>query len=87
MAEIVYLCCSIVSGTCAVLLFKNYLRVHARILLWISLSFALFTVNNIFVFVDIVVFPEIDMSGALVRHILLCLSALTMIVGLTWEIS
>lgn len=87
MAEAVYIACALVSSLCTFLLIKNYLRNRARILLWIALSFGFFALNNVFTCVDLVLFPQLDLAGTIVRSVLFCMSGLTMAIGLTWEIS
>ena len=63
----VYLLCIATSALCMVLLVRGYLRTGARLLLWSALCFVGLAVNNLVLFVDVVVLPEIDLR--LVRHI------------------
>jgi hypothetical protein len=47
---------------CTVLLFRGYARSGLRLLLWSSLCFVFFTLNNVLLFFDLVVFPtEVDL--------------------------
>lgn len=47
---------------CTVLLYRGYLRTGARLLFWSSLCFIAFSVNNIVLFFDLVLFPtEVDL--------------------------
>ena len=62
MAEIVYVLCALTSATCAVLLWRAWSRSNARLLLWSALCFTLLTVNNILLFVDLVVIEDADLS-------------------------
>ena len=63
MAETVYLLCAATSVTCAVLLLRAYRRQRTRLLLWSSLCFVLLALNNILLFVDLIVVPSaIDLS-------------------------
>ena len=56
----VYLLCAATSLACAVLLFRGYRRSRARFLLWSSLCFAALALNNVILFVDRVVLPDVD---------------------------
>lgn len=60
MAGIVYILCALTSLLCAILLYKAYSRSKFRLLFWSSLGFAGFTANNILLFVDIILFPEVN---------------------------
>ncbi|HEY7189043.1 MAG TPA: DUF5985 family protein [Vicinamibacterales bacterium] len=52
------------SGACAVLLLRAYAHRRVRLLMWSGICFVGLTVNNIALFVDLVVFPEIDLRLA-----------------------
>ena len=55
----VFLLCLATSAGCAGLLFRQYARTGARLLLWSALCFAGLTVNNLFVVLDILVLPDV----------------------------
>jgi hypothetical protein len=61
MAEAVYLLCALASLACALLLLRGHRRTRAPLLFWSSLCFAGLVVNNVLLFVDIVVVPEHDL--------------------------
>jgi hypothetical protein len=61
MAEAVYALCGITSLLCAALLLRGYRRSRFRLLLWSGLCFAGLTINSVFLFLDKVTFPEIDL--------------------------
>ena len=42
---------------CTLLLYRGYRRTGARLLFWGSLCFVAFTVNNVVLFFDLVLFP------------------------------
>ena len=46
---------------CTVLLFRGYARSGLRLLLWSALCFVFLTLNNLLLFFDLQVFPEIDL--------------------------
>ena len=61
MAEIVYALCAAMSVLCAVLLFRAYRQTRTNLLLWSTLCFLGLAVNNVLLFVDIVVLPDVDL--------------------------
>jgi hypothetical protein len=61
MAEIVYALCGATSLLCFVLLVRAYSRSRAKLLLWSGVAFFCFTLSNILLFVDMIVFPQIDL--------------------------
>ena len=62
MPQLVYILCGITSLACASLLFRQYRRTRAGLLFWSTLCFVCFAATNILLFVDLVVFPEVDLS-------------------------
>ena len=63
MAEVVYVLCALTSTVCTALLLRAWLRTRVRLLLWSTLCFALLTLNNLLLVVDLVVVgPETDLS-------------------------
>ena len=83
MATIVYLLCTVTSAFCAILLAREYRRTSARLLLWSSLSFAGWAVNNALVFTDLVVLPSTDLS--LVRTATSVVAVSLLLYGLVWD--
>jgi len=83
MAAIVYALCSIASALCAVLLLRQHARQRSRLLFWSGLSFVGFAVSNALVFVDFVVWPDIDLS--LLRVATGFISVAVLLYGLLWE--
>jgi hypothetical protein len=61
MPEIVYALCGATSLLCFVLLVRAYRCHRAPLLLWSSVAFFCFTLSNILLFVDMIVFPQIDL--------------------------
>jgi hypothetical protein len=49
------------SFSCTVLLFRGYRRRHIRLLMWSALCFGGLTINNVVLFLDLVIFPDIDL--------------------------
>jgi hypothetical protein len=46
------------SLACTLLLYRGYRNTRLRILLWSALCFVCLTINNLLVFVDLIVLPE-----------------------------
>jgi hypothetical protein len=78
MAITVYLLCTLTSAACAVLLTRQYRRSRVRLLLWSSIAFVGFALNNALVFTDYVIVPETDL--ALVR-VIVALVSVALLVG------
>lgn len=57
MAQLIYVLCILTSLACAVLLLRSYRRTRHRLLFWSGLCFVVFTVNNVLLLVDRVIFP------------------------------
>jgi hypothetical protein len=49
------------SFACMVLLFRAYAASRSRLLLWSGLCFVFLSLNNVLLFVDLVVFVEMDL--------------------------
>ena len=60
MAATVYVLCTLTSLLCTALLLRAYARNRVRLLLWGGLCFAGLAANNAFLFVDLIVLPDID---------------------------
>lgn len=58
---ILALLAALTSLTCMVLLFRAYAANRLRLLLWSALCFVCLTANNTLLFVDLAVFPDVDL--------------------------
>lgn len=84
MAEAVYILAALTSAACASLLLRAYKRTGVRILLWSGIAFIGFTLNNVLVYIDIVVLPsQIDLS--VVRLLPTLVGLMLFCYGLIWE--
>ena len=63
MSTIVYGLCALTSLACAILLLRGYVKTRVTLLLWSALCFAGLAINNIILFVDLRVVPEVDLSA------------------------
>jgi hypothetical protein len=74
----------VTSLACTVLLYRAYRGTRQRILLWSALCFVCLTVNNLLLFIDLVVLPaEIDLR--IFRHATALTGMLFMIYGFIRE--
>lgn len=83
MATAVYVLCALTSLACAVLLLRGYFQNRVRLLLWAGLCFAGLALNNILLFVDVRVVPEMDLS--IWRSLPALAGLLLLVYGLVWE--
>lgn len=84
MAAAVYALCALASITCMVLLFRGYANSKVRLLLWSGLGFAAFAVNNILLFVDLIILPT-QVSLALPRNLAALAGLVLILYGLIWD--
>ncbi len=83
MAYTIYSLCTLTSLACAWLLLASHRRTGHRLLFWSGWSFAAMTVNNLFLMLDKVVFPDVYLLP--VRLIAALVSMLLLIYGLIYE--
>ena len=60
--SLVYALCALTSIGCSFLLLRGYRRSRVRLLLWSGLCFVGLALNNVLLFIDLRVIPEIDLS-------------------------
>lgn len=86
MAEAVYILCALTSVACAVLLLRAWKRTQSRLLLWSGLCFAGLALNNVLLFVDLVLLPTaVDLYVP--RLVTGVASAAILLYGLIWDAS
>jgi len=83
MPAVVYALCALTSTFVAFLLIRGYRRSRARLQMWSSLCFVGLALNNVLLFVDLVIVPSVDLS--LVRQATALAALVLLIVGLVWE--
>ena len=83
MSIAVYVLCALTSLACAVMLLRSYVANRTRLLLWSSLCFIGLAVNNILLFVDLVMVPNIDLS--LWRQLATLCGLVLLLYGLIWD--
>lgn len=85
--EIVFLMCAMGSVGCATMLIRGYRRDRTRLLLWSSLCFAGLALNNVFLFIDLAMIPEVEINGAIWRGLIGAGSGSILLYGLIWELT
>ncbi len=85
IALVVYVLCALTAAACAFLLLRGYARSGVRLLFWAGVCFIGLALNNFMVFIDVIVFPSIDLW--LLRQGPALLGVLSLVYGLVWESS
>jgi hypothetical protein len=83
MTGVVYLLCAATSLLCTVMLFRGYARSGVRLLFWAGLCFAGLMLENIILYIDIVVVPDVNL--AVLRKLPGLVALILLIFGLVWE--
>jgi hypothetical protein len=83
MAEAIYILCALTGILCAVLLYRSYRANRTPLLFWASLAFLLLAVNNVLLYVDLVVLPSADLFWYRTGFSLAAM--LLLVFGLVWE--
>lgn len=78
-----YAICVLSSTACTVLLFRGYVKRRVRLLMWSAICFAGLSVNNVFLFLDLVLFPDIDLR--LARLVPALIGMLFLLYGFIWD--
>jgi hypothetical protein len=83
MTGAVYLLCAATCLLCAVLLFRGYARTGVRLLFWSGLCFVGLMLDNLMLYIDVIVVP--DMSLAIWRKVPGLVAIMLLLFGLVWE--
>lgn len=81
--EIVYVLCAATSLLCALLLLRGYWKTQVRLLLWSSVCFFGLMVDNILLYLDVFVFP--DVSLIVWRKVPGLIAITGLLYGLIWD--
>jgi hypothetical protein len=71
------------SLVCSILLLRTFRRTRVRLLLWSGASFCVFAAVNIFLFIDFVLLPDLDLS--VYRDAGTLLGIALLLYGLIWD--
>jgi hypothetical protein len=83
MAELIYGLCGVTGLTCAGLLLRSYRQNRLPMLFWTAVFFIAIAVSNVLLYVDVVVFPTVDM--AVLRNGTSLIGAIALLYGLITE--
>jgi hypothetical protein len=84
-APAVYFLCFLASASCGWLLVRSYRHNRTKLLLWSAGCFVLLGLNNLALFVDLVVLPtSIDLIP--LRAVLNLAAVTTLLYGFIWEL-
>lgn len=83
MSVALYVLTILTTLLCSVLLLRAYIRVRNGLLLWSGLCFVGLTLDNIFVFGDMILFPAVDLYTYRLASTAISVSLL--LFGLVWE--
>lgn len=83
-ATAVYFLCFLASASCSFLLVRSYLHNRTKLLLWSAICFVFLALNNLFLVLDLVFFPEVDFG--LTRPLFSIAAVSTILYGFIWEL-
>lgn len=83
MAQVAYALGVLTSILCAVLLIRSYRANGTRLLLWCSLCFVGLALNNVLLFADLFIVPQVSLE--LWRSAVALVALVLMLIGLIWE--
>lgn len=83
MAQVAYALGVLTSILCAFLLIRSFRAQRTALLLWCSLCFVGLALNNVLLFADLFIVPDIDLEA--VRNLTAMVSLCLMLIGLIWE--
>lgn len=83
LAAAVYLLCAVTSLFCTVLLFRAYRRERRPLLFWSTACFVGLALNNILLFLDLVIFLQIDLR--VLRELTALAAVSVLLYGFVWE--
>jgi hypothetical protein len=84
MEGLVYLLCAATSLACGGLLLRGFRRGKSRLLLWCGLFFLTMTLENVTLFIDLVIVPEVDLFA--VRTSVALVGTILFLAGLIWDV-
>lgn len=80
----VYSLCFLTGAVCAFMLARSYARTGMRLLLWSALCFAFLAANSFVVIVDMLIYPEGDLT--LLRNSLSFAGVSLLLFGFIWDL-
>ena len=83
MAEAVYALCALTSVACAILLYRAYRRQRVGLLFWSVACFVALALNNIVLFIDLVIVPDVDLRA--LRGLIAVTGMGSLLVSFIWD--
>ena len=80
--EVIYVLCAATSVLAAFMLFRHYRLRRTPLLFWSFVAFVALAVNNVLLFVDLAVLPQVDLS--LARTTVGAIGMIALVYGLIW---
>lgn len=81
--SLIYLLSTVTSVGCGVLLWRGYRKTRLRLLLWSAICFLILALSNALLFLDLIVFPEVDLLAW--RSAVTLAAVLVLLYGLVFE--
>jgi hypothetical protein len=82
MGPAVYIVGALTTCICALLLLRGFFHSRQRLLLWSGLCFVGLAISNSLIFVDLVLFPDVDLYR--VRLATAAVAMILLLYGLIW---
>lgn len=82
MGPAVYVVGALTTCICAVLLLRGFFHSRQRLLLWSGLCFVGLAISNSLIFVDLVLFPDVDLYR--IRLATAAVAMILLLYGLIW---
>lgn len=83
MTEGVYVLCAATSFLCMVMLLRGYSQTKVRLLFWSAICFFGLALDNVLLYADLVIMPDLDL--ALYRRATALVALMSLIIGLIWD--
>jgi hypothetical protein len=83
MTGIVYVLCAATCLLCAVMLLRGYKRTRVRLLFWSGLCFLGLAIDNVMLYIDFIVVPDVNL--AVWRKLPGLVATMLLVFGLIWE--
>jgi hypothetical protein len=83
MPGVVYLLCAATCLLCAILLFRGYARSGVRLLFWSGLCFLGLMLDNVMLYIDVILVPDVSLE--IWRKIPGLIALMLLLFGLVWE--
>lgn len=83
MSEGVYVLCAATSFLCMAMLLRGYSQTKVRLLFWSAICFFGLTLDNILLYADLILMPDVDL--AVYRRAAALIALMSLIIGLIWD--